>query len=216
MVQGAVYDAVNAIEGGYEPYLGAPAMADSGGLVTGGRRDRRHTTCCGRCSRASVPPLDAQLAASLATIPDGAAKTGGIEVGAAAAATMLAERTGDGRFTSFTVVEGFGPGQWRRTPPAFAFEPAPWVGNVRPFIIADAQALRSDGPNALTSDAYAEDFNEVKEMGSRTSATRTAGSDRCGAVLAGERRRVVQRHPPTARRHAGPRHRRGGAHVCHG
>ena len=28
MVQGAVYDAVNAIEGGYEPYLEAPAMAD--------------------------------------------------------------------------------------------------------------------------------------------------------------------------------------------
>ena len=30
MVHGAIYDAVNAIDGGYEPYLGAPAMADSG------------------------------------------------------------------------------------------------------------------------------------------------------------------------------------------
>ena len=58
----------------------------------------------------------------------------------AAAAAMLVERTGDGRFTPFTVVEGFDPGKWRRTPPAFAFEPAPWVGNVRPFIVADAHA----------------------------------------------------------------------------
>ena len=34
--------------------------------------------------------------------------------------------------------------------------------------------LRTDGPNALTSDDYAEDFNEVKELGSLTSTTRTA------------------------------------------
>jgi hypothetical protein len=34
--------------------------------------------------------------------------------------------------------------------------------------------LRTDGPNALTSAAYAEDFNEIKELGSLTSSTRTA------------------------------------------
>ena len=34
--------------------------------------------------------------------------------------------------------------------------------------------LRTDGPNALTSADYAEDFNEVKELGSLTSTTRTA------------------------------------------
>jgi hypothetical protein len=34
--------------------------------------------------------------------------------------------------------------------------------------------LRSDGPNALTSAAYAEDFNEVKELGSLASTSRTA------------------------------------------
>jgi len=33
--------------------------------------------------------------------------------------------------------------------------------------------LRTDGPNALTSTAYAEDFNEIKELGSLTSVTRT-------------------------------------------
>ena len=34
--------------------------------------------------------------------------------------------------------------------------------------------LRSDGPNALTSAAYAEDFNEVKDLGSLASTSRTA------------------------------------------
>ena len=34
--------------------------------------------------------------------------------------------------------------------------------------------LRTDGPNALSSAAYAEDFNEVKKLGSLTSTSRTA------------------------------------------
>jgi hypothetical protein len=172
MVQGAVYDAVNAIEGGYEPYLAAPAMADAQDSSPAAVAQAAHDVLVGLFPSQQLT-LDGWLAASLAPIPDGSAKTGGIEVGAAAAATMLAERTGDGRFTSFTVVEGLDAGEWRRTPPAFAFEPAPWVGNVRPFIVAEAQALRSDGPNALNSGNYAKDFNEVKRLGSLTSGART-------------------------------------------
>jgi PAP2 superfamily len=45
---------------------------------------------------------------------------------------------------------------------------------VLPFIVPSAEMLRTDGPNALTSAAYAEDLNEVKELGSLTSTTRTA------------------------------------------
>jgi hypothetical protein len=33
--------------------------------------------------------------------------------------------------------------------------------------------LQSDGPNALTSDAYAKDFDEVKALGSLSSTSRT-------------------------------------------
>jgi len=99
-------------------------------------------------------------------------------VGAAAAAAMLAARTGDGRFSPFTVIQGTEPGEWRST--AFTstgapvVEPAPWVGNVDPFIVPDVEALRSDGPNPLTSQGYAEDFNEVKDYGSLDSTVRTA------------------------------------------
>jgi hypothetical protein len=38
------------------------------------------------------------------------------------------------------------PGVWRPTPPFFANDPAPWVGNVLPFIVPNAEMLRSDGP----------------------------------------------------------------------
>jgi hypothetical protein len=66
------------------------------------------------------------------------------------------------------------PGVWRPTPPNFTPDPAPWVGNVTPFLVPSAEMLRTDGPNALTSAAYAEDFDEVKRLGSLTSTTRTA------------------------------------------
>ena len=45
---------------------------------------------------------------------------------------------------------------------------------MKPFLVPNAEMLRTDGPNALTSAAYAEDFNEVKELGSLTSTSRTA------------------------------------------
>jgi hypothetical protein len=177
MVQGAVYDAVNAIEGGYEPYLGAPEMANSADSAPAAVATAAHDVLVALFPSQQVT-LDTKRADSLAPIPDGPAKTGGIEVGAAAAAAMLAARTNDGRFpsTPFTVTQGDDPGEWRST--AFlngnpVVEPAPWVGNVKPFLIPSAAALRSDGPNALTSAAYAEDFNEVKRLGSLTSTVRT-------------------------------------------
>ena len=172
MVQGAVYDAVNAIEGGYQPYLGSPTAADPEDSSPAAVAAAAFGVLVALFP-AQQSTLDGQLAASLATIPDGPAKTGGIEVGAAAAAAMLADRMNDGRFSPFTVIEGFGPGQWRRTPPLFIFEPAPWVGNVRPFLVPSAAGLRSPGPKALSSRGYAKDYKEVQAFGSLTSTVRT-------------------------------------------
>jgi PAP2 superfamily len=174
MVQGAVYDAVNAIEGGYEPYLGAPAMADPSDSAPAAVAQAAHDVLVGLFP-AQQGVLDGKLVTSLSLLPDDG-KAGGIEVGAAAAAAMLAARTDDGRFSPFTVIQGTEPGEWRST--AFVngtpiVEPAPWVGNVDPFIVPDVEALRSDGPNPLTSEAYADDVNEVKEYGSITSTVRT-------------------------------------------
>jgi hypothetical protein len=172
-----VYDAVNAIEGGYEPYLGAPAMAGPEDSSAAAAAQAAHDVLV-RLFPSQEATLDAKLVTTLAGILDGPAETGGIEVGAAAAVAMLDARTNDGRFTPFTVVQGTQAGEWRST--AFlpngnpVVEPAPWVGNVKPFIVPDVTALRSDGPNALTSGAYTEDFNEVKAFGSLTSAVRTA------------------------------------------
>jgi hypothetical protein len=190
MVQGAVYDAVNAIDGGYQPYLVAPpanpgASKDAAAVTAAfcvlvGSSDDPSDPCelpglfPGQFS-ALKPVYDA----SLASIADGSAKDEGVEVGVAAATAMLTARANDGRFGPFRFVEGFDPGEWRLAPPQgptgiVTRDPAPWVGFVKPFIVANVEMLRTDGPNALTSAAYAEDFNEVKELGSLTSTSRTA------------------------------------------
>src|SRR4029077_4489983 len=98
----------------------------------------------------------------------------GIAIGEATASAMLTNRMNDGRFGPPPALYPPAPGISRPTPPNFANDPAPWVGNVRPFIVPSAAMLHTDGPNALTSDAYAEDFNEIKDIGSLTSTTRTA------------------------------------------
>ena len=189
MVQGAVYDAVNAIDGGYQPYLYAPpaepgdskeaaAATASFRVLVGFRADERDPPLAGLFpgQRSTLQPL---YDASLAGVPDGTAKTNGIAVGEATAVAMLTARAGDGRFGSFQFAEGFDPGEWRLAPPQgpggiVAHDPAPWVGFVRPFLVPDVEMLRTDGPNPVTSAAYARDFNEVKELGSLTSTTRTA------------------------------------------
>jgi len=187
MVQGAVFDAVNAIDGGYQPYLVAPSADPS---------DSKEAAAATAAFRvlvgfpANTPPLaglvPGQLStlqplydASLAAVPDGSAQDGGVKVGEAAAVAMLTNRQGDGRFGSFTFPEGTDAGKWRLGPPQgpngiVARDPTPWVGFVRPFLVPSVDMLRTDGPNALTSAEYAADFNEVKELGSLTSTTRTA------------------------------------------
>jgi hypothetical protein len=173
MVQGAVYDAVNAIDRGHQPYLIAPAANpwDS--------KDAAAATAAFRVlavlfpgQLATLQPVYDAYIAALADQPVGA-KAAGIAAGEAAAAAMLAARANDGRGGGPGTLVGTIPGVWRPTPPFFAQDPAPWVANVRPFLVPDAEMLRTDGPNALTSAAYAEDLNEVKELGSLTSATRT-------------------------------------------
>jgi PAP2 superfamily len=187
MVQGAVYDAVNAIDGGYQPYLVAPP-ADPGDSKEAAAATAAFRVLVGFPGR--TPPLlglvPGQLLTlqplydtSLAEVSAGPPKDGGIEVGEAAAAAMLTNRQNDGRGGSFKFVPGTDPGDWLLAPPQgpngiVAQDPAPWVGFVRPFLVPNVDMLRTDGPNALTSAAYADDFNEVKELGSLTSTTRTA------------------------------------------
>jgi hypothetical protein len=173
IVQGAVYDAVNAIDGGYRPYLVRPAANpwDSEAAAAAAAA-YQVLIWLFPGQKPTLEPIYNSYVAGLPDLPAGS-KAAGVAVGEAAAAAMIAARTNDGRGGGPGTLVGTTPGVWRPTIPVFAQDPAPWVGEVRPFLLPNAELVRSDGPNALTSSAYAEDFNEVKTMGSRTSAART-------------------------------------------
>jgi hypothetical protein len=177
MVQGAVYDAVNGIEGGYQPYLVKPAASprDSEDAAVATAAYRVLVAVVPASQPVALANLDAQYTAALAAVQDGPAKAGGIAAGETAAAAMLAGRANDGRnpTTPFPFVFGTTPGVWRVSPPLTAPEPAAWVGNVTPFLVPSAEMLRSDGPHPLNSRAYAKDFREVKSLGSLSSTRRT-------------------------------------------
>jgi hypothetical protein len=173
MVHGAVYDAVNAIDGGHEGYLlspkvGRPTDSTDAAAATAAYRVLVHLV------PAQQPTLDVQYATSLAAIPDGSAKTRGIAVGNAAAAAMIAARTDDGRFGSFRFVVGSGPGVWKPVLPGFVNDPNAWLKDVQPFLIRSPSQFRSDGPLPLSSRRYYREFEEVKSLGSATSIDRTA------------------------------------------
>jgi hypothetical protein len=172
IVQGAVYDAVNAIDGGYRPYLAFPAANPWDSKAAAAATAAYKTLAWLFPGQSFKTTYDAYIA-GLPDQPAGS-RAAGVAVGEAAAAAMIAARTNDGRGGGPGTLVGTMPGIWRPTIPFFAQDPAPWVGEVRPFLLPDAEMVRSDGPNALASAAYAEDFNEVKRLGSINSTDRTA------------------------------------------
>jgi hypothetical protein len=182
MVQGAVYDAVNALDPDYQPYLLdlAALHAQPFGSQDAAIATAAHDVLVKIVAPGQVAGLDSSYAATLMAISDGPIKDEGVRVGAAAALAMLDARKDDGFMAAFTFSIGLEAGDWRPVgfsldpPAAGARDPDPWVGNLKPFLIESPSQFRSEGPNLLTSAAYAEEFNEVKEIGALSSSTRTA------------------------------------------
>ena len=187
MVHGAVYDAVNAIDKRYEPYLAMPRAK------RWYSQDAAAATAAYRVLVDSDPPVvlpEHQVAlaaslkplydASLAAIPPGPAKDGGIATGNAAADAMIAARLNDGRFGAFRFAVGTLPGQWRPVLPLFVNDPGAWLKDIKPFLIRNSSQFGGRGPYELTSRRYAREFNEVKTLGAIDSTARTADQTEAG------------------------------------
>jgi hypothetical protein len=187
MVQGAVYDAVNAIgKKQHEPYLlkkRASAVASIDAAVATAAYDVLSELVSTAPDRAPFPgraglldTLSAAYEASLDAIDDGAAKKQGIAIGHAAATAMLKARADDGRFGASQWVPNAGVGHWQpllNATGAPILDPTPWVGGVEPFFMDSSSQFRSVPPPALDSAQWATEFNEVKDLGRATGSTRT-------------------------------------------
>ena len=172
ITQLAVFEAVNAIDKDFEPYLGT-ITAPSGASPEAAAVAAAHAVL-GNYFPGAASALDAAYVASLAGIPNGSAKQDGIGIGEAAAAALIALRAGDGSAPpEFYLPASFAPGEWQPTPscPAAGGILLQW-GNLRPFAIESTSQFRSAPEPALTSLRYARSYNEVMRVGSIDSAFR--------------------------------------------
>ena len=185
IVQLAVFESVNAITGEYHPYLGtivAPrdASPEAAAIQAAYRVLRTYFS-----DRAST--LDADRANSLASIPDGRAKTDGIATGEAAALAMIALRANDGSSPAQFKIPGPPvPGEWQATPSCpivngVAVGIAYQWQNITPFGISSVREYLLEPPPVLTSHEYAKTYNEVMTVGGIDSTERP--QDRANVAL---------------------------------
>jgi membrane-associated phospholipid phosphatase len=172
MVQAAVYDAVNSIDGAHTPYLAAvPALP--GASLEAAAAQAAHDVLVGLYPGQALV-LDLELLISLQDIADGDAKTGGILVGQTAAQNILAARANDGSANVVTYTPGTNPGDWQPTPPAYGPPVGTQWPSVTPFCLQSASQFRPGPPPELTSPDYATAFELTKDLGSFESTARTA------------------------------------------
>jgi hypothetical protein len=195
MVQGAVHDALNAINRRYAAYY-FEGPGETGASPDAAVAAAAHTVLVGVVSSFGTPAQkmaalamaeDAYMA-SLSRVSNDAAKTQGVAVGRAAGAAMLALRKDDGATKDTPYTPGTGLGKWRPhpnpdppNPPiadaerarGYAPSSVPGWGNVTPFTLLSASQFWLPGPPALTSETYAKDYNEVKSLGGQVSTART-------------------------------------------
>jgi hypothetical protein len=163
IVQLAVFEAVNAITGDYEPYLGIVEGPPDASVEAAAIAAAHRTLVALRPGSAAA--LDDLRAASLAAIPDGPEKDAGIEVGEDAAAVILELRADDGWDAVVPYTPGSDPGDWTPAPPVFAPAFHPHWGLVTPFGLEDGSQFRLPPPPALHTGRYAKDYNEVMLLG---------------------------------------------------
>ena len=172
MMHAAMFDAVNSIDETYTPY-----SVDVPG--------KKHASIEAAAAQAAhdilvvlfptrVAVFDAELAASFVGIQENRMRQG-IKVGQIVAAHMLAARSNDGwNVTPPPFVSLPTPGNWQPTPPGFAAATFTHYPAVLPFGTLNSSQFLANPPPALTSEQYAADLNEVMELGSATSTSRTA------------------------------------------
>jgi hypothetical protein len=171
MVQLAVFDSVNAIEGtpAYFVKTTAPAGASIEAAVDAAAHD-----VLAYLYPAQQATFDALYASQLALLPSGTATTDGVTVGQTVAAAVIARRANDGSRDFVDFEPGSAPGDWQPTPPAYAPALDPQWANVTPFALTGPSQFTPGGPPALSSTAWADAVNQVESLGAVNSTTRTA------------------------------------------
>jgi hypothetical protein len=165
----AIFEAVNAIAGGYQSYTGLSPTSDDIAMDAAIAQAARDTL--GALFPSQTTSFDERLADDLSQIPDGGPKANGIDLGRRAAAAILALRADDGSqyaepYVGVDFITSDEPGRWRQDPISqIPLALGAYWSAVKPFVLASADQFRVPPPPALDSPEYAAAFDEVKRLG---------------------------------------------------
>lgn len=160
----AMFEAINAIAGGYKSYTGMPRAELSVSMKAAVAQAAHDTLVALYPSHA--PTFDAKLAEDLASVTDEIARQNGVTLGQAAAQAILNMRANDGSDNTVPYVFSNDPGKWRVDPlnPGQTPLGEEWP-QVTPFVMSSASQFRAPAPPAIDSAEYAVAYDEVKQIG---------------------------------------------------
>ena len=131
----AMFDAVNAIDGSYARFAAQPKTATAGASL-----EAAAAAAAYHALKGLFPNRTAQYQTAydsyVATLPDGDAKTRGLQIGQEVAVQIVALRADDGRLTPVTYTPTSLPGRFRGTNPVNTYAPF-----VRPFTLTERRAV---------------------------------------------------------------------------
>jgi hypothetical protein len=185
MANGAMYDAFQAVNRQYQPFL---ADIPAPGVSRDAAAAQAAYDVILDCYPLRQSILDTALANTLNAIPASNEKNAGVGLGHLIAQQYMTARTNDGSNSSAPWAEGTLPGQWRSDPlhsPQTAWGPT-W-GAVQPFAVNGATQFAPPGTPALNSAAYTAAYNQVKEWGALNSPSRTADQTKIALFWAYDR-----------------------------
>lgn len=165
----AIFEAVNAIKGNFESYIGLD-RADAGASVEAAIAIAAYETLKSLYP-SQEPSFLYQFTLDMQRIIDGDAKDRGLDVGLAAAEKILAMRAHDGSNHLEPIVDvnyfpNLYPGHWRKDPISnIPIALGAYWYNVTPFIIDTPEQFRAPPPPSLTSEEYTAAYNEAKSLG---------------------------------------------------
>jgi hypothetical protein len=168
MVHVAMSDAVNSVQGRYARYSASLPSAPGASAEAAAASAARQMLL--RLYPGQKTRIEEAYAASLKTIPDGAAKDDGVALGERAAGIIYADRSSDATDAPDTYRPITTPGVWIPTTPPAAAEYA----QAKPWVMKSADQFRPGPPPPLSSALYARDYNETKNLGGAKSTARTA------------------------------------------
>ncbi|HMO84883.1 MAG TPA: vanadium-dependent haloperoxidase [Lacipirellulaceae bacterium] len=190
MMNTAIYDAFQAVDRQYKPFLFTGHAAPNTDLYAA--VNEAAFGVLQQCYPGELAELQAAYSQRMSMVPEGAAKNNGIALGQLIAQGCVDHRLNDGSnpasWEPYEVLDG--AGKWRPQHGQEAWGPG-W-GTVHPFGVPSSSMINdfvNDLPPipALTDDAYTAAFNQVKDYGGFLSDQRTIEMQETGLFWAYDR-----------------------------